>query len=759
MSWLLHRHLIFLGLSLLRFEGCEGFFLRHTPSGKCISAEDLFWESNSGTRYWAEMVDDCLSKNASFRYLQSELLQNIATEGNLLASNIPRYQNRLFVFGGKSHRGKIFMNNPTHRLKQTNAGSLYFYDSGTNSCAQPDARRKYIDQKENGCRGTAEQRFTFGSVTEYGTKMKDVHCSPIQHMMVTNVRYGDFIANGKFDADASSDVECNAVASCMVKSLCGGIKNKSCDLTINNSLLPPSLCSGRTEEVFTEYTCVDNYYQAITTARNIRLWNSPNRGYLQIKDGSGWRYVREENWDKKRQKMLCQHMGFVETAKNIIWRRRIRLLEGLKIASGDLMCYRRRLRRTSCCAHLVLSTTMSSVPVPYVKCKMCNEPELLQNRTTFPDSVFSGSGSYALMSARFDRSGWCTEISRPKYLLIDLQKEYHITRVVTMGNRDQTKWIGQYIMAYSFDNSFRHARQMTGNTNGFQASITSLNIYNVRHIKIQSNTKTDFCLRIELCGKVQMPAPVKDVRIKVKKNSAKVCLDIERSASASSYIIKLNVYLNGEKHQTVTRRQSFGNFSITGLTPNTVYYVGIETEDGSSQKSSRVFMFKTKTGKANNEDDKQINETSYKKNVTTYITADKTTGETCKSIAKSHQMPGDVVYDNRPIHGTRSYLSGVTFVAGGIFGILLSYVVWRFRRYRKRRKHQASSEVPGASTDKAGQNATYDSLDLTKMNFEDNYQSLRKSLSGKEEETCEHAEPYTQLNKIREIEEHYQALK
>ncbi|XP_028410756.1 uncharacterized protein LOC114533438 isoform X2 [Dendronephthya gigantea] len=694
---------------------CEGFFLRHTLSGKCISAEELFLITSAGTRYWAELVDDCLSKNASFRYLQNKLMQNIGTGGNLVTSDSPIYQNRLFVFGGKSSSGKIYMNSPTYRLKQTNAGTLYFYDKIRNSCAQPDARRKYIDEKKNGCRDAEEQRFTFGSVTQYGTKMKDVHCSSIQHMVFTNARYGDFNTNGKFDGAASSEAECNAVANCKVKSLCSGIKNRSCDLTIDNSFLPQSLCSDPTKELFTEYTCVDNYIEAITTARNIRLKNLPNGGRLQIKDGSSWRYVREDNWDKKRQKMLCQHLGFVETTENNIMRRRMRFLGGLKIASGDLICYRRHSKGTSCCAHLVLSTTRSFVSVPYVKCKMCNEPELLQNRTTFPDSVFSGSGSHSFMNARFDRSGWCTEINRPKYLLIDLQKEYHITRVVTMGNKDQTKWIGQYIMAYSFDNSFRHARQMTGNTNGFQALITRFNIYNVRHIKIQSNRKTDFCLRIELCGKVQMPAPVKDVIIKVEGNSAKVRLDIERSASASSYIIKLNVYLNGEKHQTVTRRQSFGNFSIIGLTPNTIYYVGIETEDGSFLKSSRVStVIKTKTGN--------------------------------KAA-------------NRPIRGTRSYLFGVTFVAGGIFGILLSYVVGRFRRYRKRRKHQASSEVPGTSTDKAEQNATYDSLDLTKMNFEDKYQSLRKSLSGKEEETCEHAEPYTQLNKIREIEEHYQALK
>jgi hypothetical protein len=42
--------------------------------------------------------------------------------------------------------------------------------------------------------------------------------------------------------------------------------------------------------------------------------------------------------------------------------------------------------------------------------------------------------------------------------------------------------------------------QITGNKNGYQASTTKVDIYNVRHIKIQSNGSTEFCLRIELCG-------------------------------------------------------------------------------------------------------------------------------------------------------------------------------------------------------------------------------------------------------------------
>jgi hypothetical protein len=43
--------------------------------------------------------------------------------------------------------------------------------------------------------------------------------------------------------------------------------------------------------------------------------------------------------------------------------------------------------------------------------------------------------------------------------------------------------------------------QIKGNQNGYQASTTMVDIYNVRHMKIIQSTKSkDFCLRIEVCG-------------------------------------------------------------------------------------------------------------------------------------------------------------------------------------------------------------------------------------------------------------------
>ena len=98
----------------------------------------------------------------------------------------------------------------------------------------------------------------------------------------------------------------------------------------------------------------------------IRLTSS-YKGYLQIKEGSTWIYVKDENWDVKREKMLCQHLGFKETdAKDpeTFW-----FGSGYKIAIGDLICYNTQPSGTSCCVHLVPSIASSNVPIPFARCE------------------------------------------------------------------------------------------------------------------------------------------------------------------------------------------------------------------------------------------------------------------------------------------------------------------------------------------------------------------------------------------------------
>ncbi|XP_028402428.1 receptor-type tyrosine-protein phosphatase S-like [Dendronephthya gigantea] len=592
MSWLFQRWLVLFGVTLLMIKDCESFFMRQnsTPK-KCITREEsLIYKNPSHARpSWVIMTDNCLDDKAQFRYKDTEILWHIESGGALHSTNSRSYQNRLAIYVAISTTAKNSQKLSSQNLKQTDAGSLYFYNDGTHGiCVELSGgylyRRTYCDR--------SNQTFTFGSVTQFGDKMKDVHCSPKQRMVIHKAHYGDFNKSGTFDANAIVNAQCSGQASCEVKSLCGG--KRSCELTVDNNLLSSQHCSDTTKELFIEYTCVDNYINPITTASNIRLSKSPNEGFIEVKNDTTWRKVIEENWDKDRQKMLCEHLGFRETSANPI--RNMEIAANEEIASGDLVCYNTGLSGTSCCVYLVPSTTNSSVNIPYVECKICDKPALLQDETTFADSEFSGSGSSGYSNARFTKDGWCTQTPQTHYLLIDLLKDYHITQVVTMGNKDQTKWSDQYTMTYSHDNSFSNSRQIIGNQNGYEASITALNIYNVRHIKMQSTGTNDFCLRIELCGKVQTPAPVQDIKVTPSNTSADVSWKVPEPKD-SSYITNYNIFINGKLQQTISRETYDNKFAIRGLKLYTDYRVEIETEDGSGEKGDKVSEdFKTKEG-------------------------------------------------------------------------------------------------------------------------------------------------------------------
>ncbi|CAB3995581.1 receptor-type tyrosine- phosphatase epsilon-like isoform X1 [Paramuricea clavata] len=581
MSWLFHRWLTFFGISLLVFNDCQSLFLKHSDSGKCITAsEELVYDNPTWAfPYFVVMTDNCLNVSAQFRYLDSELLHNIEKKGTLMSTGTHvDYHSRWAVYKGVAANAIKTQNRADYRLKQTDAGSLFFYD--TSVCAEPST--KYV--LRTGTCDTEKQKFTFGSVTAYNAKMEYVHCSPEQKMVVKSADYGDFNKDGVFNDDQNFDTTCSKLTNCQVKSLCGG--KISCELTMDNNLLPTRYCSDISKEIYTKYTCVDRSNVNTIAAPNIRLSRSPYEGYIQIKDGSTWRYVKEDNWDKNRQTMLCQHLGFDETVKNdIIYRQSP---SGVKMATGDLICYNTQSSATSCCIQLEPSIANSQVDMPYVECNMCDKP-LLQDETMFPDSIFSGKGSSSYKNARFIKNGWCTTTRNAKYLLIDLQKEYHLTRVVTMGSRSkQKRWIGSYSMKYSRDKSLANSQQMTGNKNGYQASVTSLHIYNVRYIKIESIDKNDFCLRIEFCGEVQTPTPVYDIEIILSDYSASVTWKILTASQDSSYITHYIIYLDGDELKKISREMYGTGFNILPLKPNTQYTVGIETEDSYSQRGTYV---------------------------------------------------------------------------------------------------------------------------------------------------------------------------
>ena len=98
--------------------------------------------------------------------------------------------------------------------------------------------------------------------------MNNVGCSPEQYMIVKKVDYGDFDRDGTFNMNAKTDKYCSSLTNCQVKSLCGG--KKTCELTMNENLLPSEFCSESSKAFYTEYTCVDRKISNIITGKFIR---------------------------------------------------------------------------------------------------------------------------------------------------------------------------------------------------------------------------------------------------------------------------------------------------------------------------------------------------------------------------------------------------------------------------------------------------------------------------------------------------------
>ena len=96
-----------------------------------------------------------------------------------------------------------------------------------------------------------------GSVINYGAKMMNVSCSSKQYMVIESANYGDFSKNGVFNDDQNVATICSEVTSCEMKSRCNG--KRSCELTIDSSLLPSQHCSDNSKEIYTKYTCADKY--------------------------------------------------------------------------------------------------------------------------------------------------------------------------------------------------------------------------------------------------------------------------------------------------------------------------------------------------------------------------------------------------------------------------------------------------------------------------------------------------------------------
>jgi hypothetical protein len=142
--------------------GCQNIFLRHTDSGKCItSSEELVFNNPTwALSYFVVMTDNCLNVSAQFRYLDSALLHNIEKEGTLLSTTDSLFLGRLSVYKGVAATAILHQNNAEYRLKQTDSGSLFFYDTSQNVCAEPST--KYV--LRNATCDTENQKFSFGKL-------------------------------------------------------------------------------------------------------------------------------------------------------------------------------------------------------------------------------------------------------------------------------------------------------------------------------------------------------------------------------------------------------------------------------------------------------------------------------------------------------------------------------------------------------------------------------------------------------------------
>ena len=91
-------------------------------------------------------------------------------------------------------------------------------------------------------------------------------------------------------------------------------------------------------------------------------------------------------------------------------------------------------------------------------------------------------------------------------------------------------------------------------------------------------------------------------------------------------------------------------------------------------------------------------------------------------------------------------------VSGFFVGVLVSYIASRRRWFRNKKPKRNPDQQPTEA------DSTYQELDLSKMNKEDNYQSLRGNAAKINDVTNDDDSTYTELTKTRDDEDNYQSL-
>ena len=126
-------------------------------------------------------------------------------------------------------------------------------------------------------------------------------------------------------------------------------------------------------------------------------------------------------------------------------------------------------------------------------------------------------------------------------------------------------------------------------------------------------------------------------------------------------------------------------------------------------------------------------------------------------LGETELEPSEIVDEKNP-RTLEIWHIVVSLFCGIIIGILVAYIAWcSHRRWCKDRKpehHEQSPEQQPAEAE-----TTYEELDLSKMNTEDKYQSLRGNVSRiYDAVNNDDDSTYTELNKIRDAENNYQSL-
>ena len=85
---------------------------------------------------------------------------------------------------------------------------------------------------------------------------------------------------------------------------------------------------------------------------------------------------------------------------------------------------------------------------------------------------------------------------------------------------------------------------------------------------------------------VQLPASVQAFDVQPSNFSVDLSWTMP-SWTNSSYITRFLIYLNDTLHKNISREEYGHQFTVHGLKPNTIYTVGIETQDGNLNKGKR----------------------------------------------------------------------------------------------------------------------------------------------------------------------------